>query len=57
MMNKAYHNSYLTTEQVFNIKQLLKTMPINKVAKISNLSKSRIRNIYLGITYRNTGEI
>jgi hypothetical protein len=55
-MIKVYHNSYLTTEQVINIKKALKTMSISKVAKLFNMPKNNIRNMYLGITYRNVGE-
>jgi len=55
-MDKVYHNSYLTTEQVINIKKALKIMPIYKVAKLFNLPQNNIRNMYLGITYRNVGE-
>ncbi len=56
MMNKTYHYSYLTKEQVLDIKKALKIMPIRKVAKVFNFSESKIRNIYLGITYRNVSE-
>jgi hypothetical protein len=55
-MNKTYHYSYLTKEQVIDIKKALKIMPIRKVAKVFNFSESKIRNIYMGVTYRNVGE-
>lgn len=55
-MKEVYHKKYLTTEQVVSIKECLKRMPIPKVAKLFNMPKSNIRNIYLGITYRNVGE-
>ena len=31
MMNKTYHYSYLTKEQVLDIKKALKIMPIRKI--------------------------
>jgi hypothetical protein len=55
-MSEVYHKKYLTTEQVIAIKKALKTMPIPKVAKEFNLNKQNVRNIYLGISYRNVGE-
>lgn len=55
-MDKTYHHSYLTKEQVIDIKKALKIMPIRKVAKVFNFSESKIRNIYMGVTYRNVGE-
>jgi hypothetical protein len=55
-MNQVYHTKYLTTEQVIEIKKALKTMPIPKVAKIFNMPKANIRNIYHGISYRTVGE-
>lgn len=55
-MREVYHKIYLTTEQVTAIKKALKTMPIPKVAKVFNIPKSNVRNIYLGVTYRNVGE-
>ena len=56
-MNKPYHKSHLTTEQVIAIKEALKWMPIPKVAKQFNLSKGKISSIYHGISYRNVGEV
>lgn len=56
MGTEVYHKIYLTTDQVIAIKQALKTMPIPKVAKIFNMPKANVRNIYLGITYRTVGE-
>jgi len=55
-MKQPYHKKYLTTEQVTAIKHALKTMPIPKVAKVFDMPKANIRNIYLGVTYRNVGE-
>ena len=55
-MSDVYHTKYLTTEQVIAIKQSLKRMPIPKVAKLYNIPKATIRNIYLGVTYRTVGE-
>jgi hypothetical protein len=55
-MNQVYHTKYLTTEQVIAVKQALKTMPIPKVAKVFNMPKANVRNIYLGISYRTVGE-
>ena len=51
-MGEVYHKKYLTTEQVIEIKKALKTMPTYKVAKLFNIPKANIRNIYLGISYR-----
>ena len=56
-MGEVYHKKYLTTEQVIEIKKALKTMPTYKVAKLFNISKHNVRNIYLGISYRTVGEI
>ena len=56
-MTEVYHKKYLTTKQVTEIKQALKIMPIPKVAKIFNMPKHTVRNIYLGVSYRNVGEI
>ena len=56
-MNEVYHKIYLSTEQVIAIKQALKTMPISKVAKLFDMPKANIRNIYLGVTYRTVGEL
>jgi hypothetical protein len=55
-MIEVYHKKYLTTQQVIDIKKALKTMPIPKVAKVFNLPKANVRNIYLGVTYRNVGD-
>lgn len=54
-MNNVYHKKYLTTEQVIEIKKALRTMPIPKVAKVFNIPKANVRNIYLGVTYRTVG--
>lgn len=54
-MNNVYHKKYLTTEQVIEIKKALRTMPIPKVAKLFNIPKANVRNIYLGVTYRTVG--
>ena len=56
-MKEAYHKKYLTTEEVLSIKQALKRMPIPKVAKMFNQKQANIRNIYLGVTYRNVGDV
>jgi len=56
-MSEVYHKKYLTTDQVIEIKKALRTMPIPKVAKVFNIPKSNIRNIYLGVTYRTVGEV
>ena len=56
-MNEVYHKKHLTTEQVVAIKEALKWMPISKVAKQFNMPKANIRNIYLGVSYRNVGEV
>ena len=54
---EVYHKKHLTTEQVIEIKKALKTMPIPKVAKVFDMPKANIRNIYLGISYRTVGEV
>jgi hypothetical protein len=54
-MNTVYHKKYLTTEEVIAIKEALKRMPIPKVAKVFNIPKANVRNIYLGVTYRTVG--
>ena len=56
-MREAYHKNYLKTEEVVAIKEALKRMPIPKVAKMFNQKQANIRNIYLGVTYRNVGDV
>ena len=56
-MTEVYHKNYLKTEEVVAIKEALKRMPIPKVAKMFNQKQANIRNIYLGITYRNVGDV
>ena len=57
MTKEVYHKKHLTTEQVIAIKEALRWMPIPKVAKQFNIPKANIRNIYLGVSYRNVGEV
>jgi hypothetical protein len=57
IMQEVYHKKHLTTEQVIAIKEALRWMPIPKVAKQFNIPKANIRNIYLGVSYRNVGEV
>ena len=56
-MKESYHKNYLSTEKVMEIKKALKTLPTYTVAKQFNIPKTSVRNIYLGITYRNVGEV
>lgn len=52
-MDKVHHNATLTAEQVRQIREALKTKPVSAVMKQFGITRTKVMNILLGITYRN----